>query len=1257
MPIRASTSTKPLRASPERAADPRGSSGPRDDARTHARNDGYEASKSAKGIGAFPEHYPAARAVPKLPAGKDTIDTFDEAQVRALHRAYWSADATASLGDMAKLAFKDPAFKGRAMDAATERQIGRMFEKLPESFPWGWRSRTLAATSCLLVDALVRTPAGTSVTSIIEGLQKRDPAFPTLASFSKASRDGWVNEPERFPFAKHLVNEGPPGGYKLEARGKAPAIRKDGQGRFVMTRELAEKVRELSTSPAIEYAWTRADFARFVDDQLDGGGAFTESTLTSIRGAFPRVAPEFNEVRAAWRERIAVTIHELYTKEGIDTADGLIQALHERLSTPLWKSTMITWFRQQHPDLVPELQADKHASAYADARALLDAVLASPDTPRLHVGRALGHSDERVRELFKLVAKRWPDELETSTRTPITKDDVRMLRQAMADVPLNATMRDLMRVLEQEHPLFLERHPYSTPESLYSSAVVSHGGLSGSSWNEEQQGRYVEVFVDAVKRSPEGTALKEIVNVILDEHQGAYSLSNVNNLLVAARKHEGAPGKAPPPLAALLALRDRSGAFPWERAKVKLTFALAQRVGREIEARPGAKVIDVVRVLQRDAAFMKQNPTFTTDHVHHLRARYPKVVPYVDDGPLSATRGKRLDAQRKALDAVARKVAAKANEADDRTGLTIAGLARATGTKPHRVVAAIRQAPALFPWYTERPSGRVDLYLATKVGHAIESAPLGTTLEQVVDGMRADESFRERYPQFNYFSVSRLRERYPEIVPAIHARNQILRSKILVDAIVVAKKGTPYAEIFDAVSRAHPGQFPEAMASEDAVKALWASEPARFPFTAALASRTGAVSLVGRGLKPAAKDATPDEVLATQLAKLEQIRESLPVLDRLVDGIKGKPFANTEILAIQHLLGPQVAMFDAARKLGMAPARTSIVGIPYSVSDTVVDTLADKGYDVRVPPLDLESWYGMVKDAMEERIESALKNGRKIVVFDDGGLVQMMFEKHPHLAEHAHLFRIVEQTTRGITVADGVDLHTPVVNVAQSWAKFVEGPMVGSTVQKKLLKRLAGLGVEGVKGKHIGVTGFGTIGAPLAEFLRQQGAKVTVLDVGEDAQKRAKEAGFDVVDGRDDKARAKFFGKQDILVGATGRQSMTAADLEHMKDGAILGSSSSKLVEIDVETLKALSKRGKIEVVDAESFPPTVRYHLKDGRTIDLLASGFPMNFDGSVEDVAAERIQLTMGLMLAGAMTVAKAHLHELEKRHGARDHDLRHR
>jgi len=356
----------------------------------------------------------------------------------------------------------------------------------------------------------------------------------------------------------------------------------------------------------------------------------------------------------------------------------------------------------------------------------------------------------------------------------------------------------------------------------------------------------------------------------------------------------------------------------------------------------------------------------------------------------------------------------------------------------------------------------------------------------------------------------------------------------------------------------------------------------------------------------------------------------LPLLDAVGAKINKEFFADYECLAIQHLLGPQVALLEMMRHKGMKPGRTTVVGIPYSTSEPVAATLQDKGWDVRVPPLDLEAWYLEVKKAMEERIASSKTSGRKIMVIDDGSLAAMMFDKYPVLAKEAHRFRIVEQTTRGITVADGVELNTPVVNVAQSWGKFVEGPMIGGIVAEKLVSRLAGIDITNLTGKHIGVVGAGTIGLPLAEFLRDQGAIVTVRDIGADGQTAAKKAGFAV-----ETDSKKFFGKQDVIVGASGHQSMSAEDLTNLKSGAVIGSASSKLVEIDVAALAASSK-GKPKVIDGDTFPPTVRYTLKDGRTIDLVASGYPLNFDGDVESVASEKIQLTMGLLLIGAVQAA---------------------
>jgi S-adenosylhomocysteine hydrolase len=323
-----------------------------------------------------------------------------------------------------------------------------------------------------------------------------------------------------------------------------------------------------------------------------------------------------------------------------------------------------------------------------------------------------------------------------------------------------------------------------------------------------------------------------------------------------------------------------------------------------------------------------------------------------------------------------------------------------------------------------------------------------------------------------------------------------------------------------------------------------------------------------------------------------------------------------------------------------------VVGIPYSTSQQVSDTLVDKGYDVRVPPLDLEAWYQEVKASMEERIASAKKSGKRILVMDDGGLVAMMFERYPELAQEAHRFTIVEQTTRGITVADGIELKSSVISVAESWGKFVEGPMIGDKLGVKLEARLRGIGVQDLKGKHVGLTGYGTIGEPLARELQARGAIVTILDTDDNALLAAAKAGFKTARAAPGKERQGFFEHNDIIIGASGKRSIFKDDLAHLKKGPSWAAPPASWSRSRSRP-SAAAPRGAERVVDSTTFPPTVRYSLKDGREVTLLASGYPLNFDGDVISIEPEKIQLTMGLLLIGALQAIRtkaAGVHRLD-------------
>lgn len=1154
-----------------------------------AKVDGFE----AKGLAPFASWYPEAKKVPHLEKGAK-LQTFDEAQLQALHRAYWSAPATASLTDLVKLAFEDPAFKGLKADHHAERQVGRVFSDLPQSFPWGWRSRGVAAATHVLVDALMKYPKGTPFTTVVEALAKQDKDFPPATAWKITQRRVWVDDAARFPFLSKLPLDH--GIRQLEAVGATNgAVQKSVNGHLAMTEELAKKVHTLLQDPRVHYDWRAPEFAKFLDGELHAGGAFTEATLKNLQVQFPRLVPGGHAIHAGAAKRLAENIRRLYDNEHIETAEAMRVEVKKRFGVELGP-TELTYLRKAHSDVVPNFRLEKATGAYIESERLLRAIEKHPHATYVETGAKLGFDAPRVHELVKLIR----DQLPAAEVVRYTAADRQVLQKLWDRRELGETAQHLFARLKVEEPDFFARFPWGSSESFYNTLRTQ---LEVPTLAEADQAGWARLLADVAKRSPPGTTLREMVQTIQDEHAGAYSETHAKRLAARA-------GEFPE----LKKLRDAHGKYPWEKGQIALTAELAKKVGAAVEKNTGVNHRQLAARLLRDPAFARDYPTFSYATIHHLRAKFPKLVPYVDD---LAVKGddRRLDVQHRELKKIGDRIEKEAAKLGNADGLTIAELARRTGLKPYRVLSAIRFEPGRFPWYQARPSGEVDLFLATRVAAEMAKAPLGATLGDLQESLAKDARFTRRYPAFTYQTFQTLRERYPDIVPQWSTRQQVVRSKLLVDAMA---GGVSFAKAVSALQKQHPGQFEGRFADEQYVRKLWASDPELFSFVHG---------------KPGGETA---EDLADRLAKLERIPERLPILDKLesLGDLRNKEyFKDFEVLAIQHVLGSQVPLFDALRKLGVKPDRSAIVAIPYSVSAPVAETLQDKGWDVRVPPLDLEAWYGMVKEALEQRLAAAKKSGRKVLVMDDGGLTEMLLDKYPELAKDRQLIKIVEQTRRGITVADGVELHEAVVNVAQSWSKYVEGPMIGSSLETKAIARLKAIGVEKLKGKHIGLVGYGTIGGPLAQFLKKSGAIVTVLDKSEASLKDAKQHGLHT-----ETDRKKFFSAQDIVFGATGVRSITADDIALLKNGAILGSCSSKLVEIDVDALAAMAKEkgGKLEVIDGKSHPPTVRYTGRDGKAVTLLARGFPLNFDGSVEDISAERIQLTRGLMLIGALQAA---------------------
>ena len=113
-----------------------------------------------------------------------------------------------------------------------------------------------------------------------------------------------------------------------------------------------------------------------------------------------------------------------------------------------------------------------------------------------------------------------------------------------------------------------------------------------------------------------------------------------------------------------------------------------------------------------------------------------------------------------------------------------------------------------------------------------------------------------------------------------------------------------------------------------------------------------------------------------------------------------------------------------------------------------------------------------------------------------------------------------------------------------------------------------------------------------------------------------------------------------LVVGCSGETSFGIGDRVFLDDGAIVASASSGSAECSREQFVelALTHDGDdIAVLDEEtlasrSIHDPIDMQLVD-RTVRFPNGGFPVNFDGRVNCVAPERIQVTRALMVGAAL------------------------
>jgi S-adenosylhomocysteine hydrolase len=373
-----------------------------------------------------------------------------------------------------------------------------------------------------------------------------------------------------------------------------------------------------------------------------------------------------------------------------------------------------------------------------------------------------------------------------------------------------------------------------------------------------------------------------------------------------------------------------------------------------------------------------------------------------------------------------------------------------------------------------------------------------------------------------------------------------------------------------------------------------------------------------------------DRQRLAELTEYAAIPMQLSEVDAVVGDHGAQKLNNVKFLWVSHLLEDIVPMALAMKDASLNQNDTTVVGSPYGSNPAIVATLKDLGFNVRVPKLSEDDYRAEVKKALDKAIAGLRGNDAPLLIMDDGGLTADLLHSDPKYAPVLDRIRIVEQTTGGVLLAEEHALKTSVVAVARAKAKAVEGEGVGQVIAEKIIRRLKRSSGD-LKGKRIVVLGNGPIGAGIIDATAAAGARVTLIEPNPEMAKKVPRGVAAVTDpGHWKKARAAALAQADIVIGATGRNSVTLEDLLSLKDGAIALSASSKRKELSLGELEKVAKRTELPDDNPLVRVPTTQYTYK-GKKLVVLGDGWPLNFDGGVASLPPARIALTDAAMLDG--------------------------
>lgn len=321
--------------------------------------------------------------------------------------------------------------------------------------------------------------------------------------------------------------------------------------------------------------------------------------------------------------------------------------------------------------------------------------------------------------------------------------------------------------------------------------------------------------------------------------------------------------------------------------------------------------------------------------------------------------------------------------------------------------------------------------------------------------------------------------------------------------------------------------------------------------------------------------------------------DHMPVLMRIKKDFEKKKTLKDLTLGCCLHVTKETAVLVKTLKTG--GAKVALCGSnPLSTNDAIAASLAEEGIFVY-------AWRGVNTEEYYWCVDRVLDHKPNISMDDGSDLVTRLHTTRKEGLEH--IIAGTEETTTGVNrqriMAEKGDLKYPIIAINDAMTKhfFDNRYGTGQSTIDGILRATSVL----ISGKTMVISGYGWCGKGVSMRAHGMGANVIVTEVD---PVRALEA---VMDGFRVMPIEKAAKIGDIFVTVTGNKYVIDAPvLDMMKDAAIVANSGHFDNEINVGHLDKSSKEW-IEI------RPNVReYHLKNGKTIYLLAEGRLVNLSAA---------------------------------------------